>query len=309
MTSISFDKPIQAVGSSSDDIKRSILEKLSLKGKQKSDEQSKQEEKQSTESEQTLPKKSSRRKPKRSVKDAPERLNRTLFVGNVPSKCCTDKQLQRELKAIFTKYGPVESLRFRSLVLSEAMPRKHAFISGQLSDKSDSNNAYVVMKRVEDAQNCLVENTTLFHNHHLRVDIAGTQSKIPSHKKSVFVGNIPLDISEETLWKAFADCGAITSVRVIRDKSTGKGKGFAYIAFKDRETVKMGLLLDGTEIGGRKIRVQKCSKPGEEPKSRTKSEIKQHGNGYKKSQGQSKGAFKKPFKGDGSKKSRKPISK
>lgn len=268
-STISFEKPTQTA-TPADDLKRSILDKIEQKSKQISVQEAEAKAKAEAEAA-SKPEKTSRRKPKRSVKDAPERLNRTIFIGNVPSKCCTDKQMQRELKSIFAAHGPVESLRFRSLVLSEAMPRKHAFISGQLSDKADSNNAYIVMKSLDDAQKCLAENARLFHGHHLRVDIAGTQSKVPSHKKSVFVGNIPLDVSEETLWKAFADCGEVTSVRVVRDKKTGKGKGFAYIAFKDRATVKMGLLMDGTDIGGRKIRVQKCAKPGEEPKPKVES--------------------------------------
>lgn len=266
---ISFEKPAVSA-SSAEDLKQSILDKIERKTKQIHEKEA-QKIADATAALENKPEKTSRRKPKRSIKDAPERLNRTIFIGNVPSKCCTDKQMQRELKNIFSAHGPVESLRFRSLVLSEAMPRKHAFISGQLSDKADSNNAYIVMKNADDAQKCLTENARPFHGHHLRVDIAGTQSKVPSHKKSVFVGNIPLDVSEETLWKAFADCGEVSSVRVIRDKKTGQGKGFAYVAFKDRATVKMGLLMDGTDIGGRKIRVQKCAKPGEQPKSKHES--------------------------------------
>lgn len=241
-------------------LRQSILQKIESKNKEKAE---KKEAIKIAENLELSPK-----KVRRSIEDTPERLNRTLFIGNVPSKCCTDRKLQRELKAIFKAHGPVESLRFRSLALAEPMPRKYAFISGQLSERVDSSNAYIVMEKEEDAQKSLSENMRLFYGHHIRVDIAGTSGKLPSHKKSVFIGNIPLDASEENLWKTFSDCGAITSVRVVRDKKTGTGKGFAYVAFGDRAAVKSALLFDGSEIGGRKIRVQKCSKPGEAPKSR-----------------------------------------
>lgn len=203
---------------------------------------------------------------KRSSQDDPERLKRTVFVGNVPSKCCKDKKMQKDLKNLFKAHGPVESLRFRSLILSKAMPRKYAFISGQMDESAESVNAYVVMKSEEDAQKCLEDNAKLFYGHHLRIDIASNNENVPSHKKSVFIGNLPLNVSEETLWKTFSDCGTVASVRIVRDKKTSQGKGFAYVAFKERSNVKMALMMDGTEVGGRKIRVQKCLKPGQYPK-------------------------------------------
>lgn len=269
MSSLFNDMLLKKSNDSSIDVKlkKSILDKITEREKQAN-------MLDSQESDQTIgaETKASRRKPKRSMKDDPARLERTLFVGNVPSKCCIDKSLQRELRNIFSKHGEVESIRFRSLALSEPMPRKVAYISGQLSDKIDSNNAYVVMKSSAEAQKALVENTCLFHGHHLRVDVAGPSGKLPSHKKSVFVGNLPLDVSEEALWTAFSDCGAVTGVRVVRDKKSGIGKGFAYVAFQERSTVKLALMLNSSEIGGRKIRVVKCSKPGEENSSFKKTE-------------------------------------
>ncbi len=33
------------------------------------------------------------------------------------------------------------------------------------------------------------------------------------------------DEQEETLWKAFSDCGEVTNVRLVRDAKTNLGKG------------------------------------------------------------------------------------
>ena len=37
---------------------------------------------------------------------------------------------------------------------------------------------------------------------------------------------------EDDLWKMFESCGKISGIRLIRDRRTGIGKGFAYINFE-----------------------------------------------------------------------------
>ena len=61
------------------------------------------------------------------------------------------------------------------------------------------------------------------------MDAAGQNSAALDSRHSIFVGNLPFAVEEEELWTAFADCGAIKRVRVIRDKITNLGKGFAYV--------------------------------------------------------------------------------
>lgn len=40
------------------------------------------------------------------------------------------------------------------------------------------------------------------------------------------------DTEEENIWQAFAECGTIESVRIVRDSKTGIGKGFGFVLFK-----------------------------------------------------------------------------
>lgn len=37
---------------------------------------------------------------------------------------------------------------------------------------------------------------------------------------------------EDDLWKMFESCGKISGIRLVRDRRTGVGKGFAYINFE-----------------------------------------------------------------------------
>ena len=56
----------------------------------------------------------------------------------------------------------------------------------------------------------------------------------PQHdmKRSLFVGNLPFNLEEEELREHFEEFGTIESVRLIRDKATGVGKGFGYVLFE-----------------------------------------------------------------------------
>lgn len=86
-------------------------------------------------------------------------------------------------------------------------------------------------------------------------------------KKSVFVGNLSFDAQEEDLWNFFKDSGDIENVRIIRDKKTNLGKGFAYVQFQDRASVDMALRLHDTKMGTRKLRVVRCKRLEEEAKT------------------------------------------
>jgi len=222
-------------------------EKAKKKNKEKKEKKKKEEEE---EEEPQKPKK------KRKVKDEPEKLERTLFVGNL-NKNVTEKSNLKKLKALFKPYGDIESIRFRSVAFSKNLPKKIAFITKELHPERDCLNAYIVFKDKESAQNAIELNGTLFNEKHIRVDLEGKDKKL-DEKKSVFVGNLAFDEQEETLWKAFSDCGEITNVRLVRDAKTNLGKGFGYVTFKERSSVTLALELNDTTVGKRKIRVFRC---------------------------------------------------
>lgn len=196
--------------------------------------------------------------------DSPEKLARTIFVGNVPVSVVSSKRLQRELHALFEPFGTIESLRFRSLVGGVGIVSKRlAFMSKQLSDKRHTCNCYLVFATPEAAQAAVSAcNGRVFEEHHLRVDLASNADGKPETKKSIFVGNLPLEVRDESLWRIFGECGRVTNVRVIRDKSTGAGKGIAYVTFGERATVELALKLAGSECEGRPMRISKCAKAG-----------------------------------------------
>jgi len=187
-----------------------------------------------------------------------ERSKRTVFVGNVAAVT-----KRKDLKKLFSQVGPVESVRIRSVTPQKfGMPKKVAAISLRLHENRDTVNAYVVFQKEEDAVKSLSKlNSHLLNGLHLRVDTASQMLDQNNYQRSVFVGNLPFDATEEKLRKVFEQCGSsISYVRLIRDELTGMGKGFGYVCFEDKLAVPQALLMnDRARLDKRRLRVMKCS--------------------------------------------------
>ncbi|NXF37325.1 RBM34 protein, partial [Nyctibius bracteatus] len=201
-------------------------------------------------------------KQQKEKKVADEMVNRrTVFVGNLPVNCTV-----QALKSLFKEYGQIKSIRFRSLVPAEdTVSKKLAAIKHKVHPNAKFINAYVVFKEECDAIKALNKNgIEIASGFHIRVDIA---SKNSSHdnKRSVFLGNLPYDISDDAVREHFSDCGSVVAVRVVRDRKTGLGKGFGYVLFENTDAVHLALKLNETVLMGRKIRVKHCGEKWKAP--------------------------------------------
>uniref|UniRef100_A0A8C3XYI8 RNA binding motif protein 34 n=1 Tax=Catharus ustulatus TaxID=91951 RepID=A0A8C3XYI8_CATUS len=180
---------------------------------------------------------------------------RTVFVGNLPVSCTV-----KVLKSLFTKYGQIQSIRFRSLHqqdLSSNMSFSHS--RHKMHPNAKFINAYVVFKEESDAQKALEENgTEIASGFHIRVDTA-SKTSLHDNKRSVFLGNLSYDIRDDAVREHFHVCGDIVGVRVVRDRRTGLGKGFGYVLFENTDAVHLALKLNNSVLMGRKIRVQRIA--------------------------------------------------
>jgi cleavage stimulation factor subunit 2 len=74
--------------------------------------------------------------------------------------------------------------------------------------------------------------------------------------RSVFVGNIPYEATEEKLKDIFGEVGQVLSFKLVFDRETGKPKGYGFCEYRDQETALSAMRnLNGYEIGGRNLRV------------------------------------------------------
>jgi len=80
----------------------------------------------------------------------------------------------------------------------------------------------------------------------------------------LYVGNMNYDTTEEQLRTMFAEAGNVVSVDVIKDRDTGRPKGFAFIAMGSQdEATKAISMFNGKEVGGRQLTVN-TARPREE---------------------------------------------
>ena len=204
----------------------------------------------------------------------PKVLARTIFVGNIPAKA-----KKKALTNLFQEYGPVESLRLRSVPLKKdvILPRKAAVASGAVDPTRGSAHAYIIFTNVESAQNAVKNhNMKEWLGQHLRVDIAATASVKSSTgadkaeksadvrydpARSVFIGNLHLEATDEELIRFFINgVGAggendLEAVRIVRDAHTSIGKGIAYALFKTSAGRRAAIGLNGRKLRERPLRI------------------------------------------------------
>jgi RNA recognition motif-containing protein len=77
--------------------------------------------------------------------------------------------------------------------------------------------------------------------------------------KTIFVGNLDIGATEESLRSLFKRYGAVTSVDIITDRNTGRSRGFAFVEMTHSgEADKAITALNGTNMGGRALDVNEA---------------------------------------------------
>ncbi|KAJ5392270.1 Nucleolar protein 12 [Penicillium cosmopolitanum] len=188
----------------------------------------------------------------------------TEAIKSKSSKKTLLRHLASHLSSLPESSGPhkVESIRFRSVPFASGggLPKRASFARREiLDDTTPSTNAYAVYTTIQGARKApSALNGTVVLDRHIRVDSIAHPAEI-DNKRCVFVGNLDFvdqegitedhngkkkkarasaDI-EEGLWRIFNQNTGDTKdkktvkknvefVRVIRDRATRVGKGFAY---------------------------------------------------------------------------------
>jgi len=76
---------------------------------------------------------------------------------------------------------------------------------------------------------------------------------------TLFVSNFPFVTTEDELRAIFQDVGAVSSIRIILDRETGRSRGFAFVELRDAESLDAAIeRLNDTEFHGRRLVVSKA---------------------------------------------------
>jgi len=81
-----------------------------------------------------------------------------------------------------------------------------------------------------------------------------SQEENPAAK--VFVGNLAFSATSEELKAEFSKFGEVIEAVIIKDKFSGRSKGFGFVTFSKPEEAKKAIdELNGTDFQGRKLTV------------------------------------------------------
>ncbi len=79
--------------------------------------------------------------------------------------------------------------------------------------------------------------------------------------QSIYVGNLPYSTREEDLREVFEAHGNVENVKIIRDRETGRSRGFGFVEMSTEEETNAAIsALNGSDLGGRTLKVS-LSKP------------------------------------------------
>ena len=77
--------------------------------------------------------------------------------------------------------------------------------------------------------------------------------------KKVFVGGLSWGTTDMSLQEAFEVFGEVTEARVIKDRDTGRSRGFGFVTFSDDDAADRAIAeMNETELDGRSIRVNEA---------------------------------------------------
>lgn len=86
--------------------------------------------------------------------------------------------------------------------------------------------------------------------------------------KNLYVGNLPHTTTEAELRTLFQVHGDVDKVSIVTDRETGRARGFAFVEMPNAaEADKAVAALNGTELGGRALKINEAKPKSERPRS------------------------------------------
>jgi RNA recognition motif-containing protein len=77
--------------------------------------------------------------------------------------------------------------------------------------------------------------------------------------KRLYVGNVPISVTEDDLREAFGAHGNVAQVDVIQDRETGRPRGFAFVEMEEPAAADAAIqALDGNDFAGQNLRVSEA---------------------------------------------------
>jgi RNA recognition motif-containing protein len=83
-------------------------------------------------------------------------------------------------------------------------------------------------------------------------------------EKKLYVGNLSYETTEDELRTLFAQAGTVESAALIKDRDTGRSKGFAFVEMSNQSEAEKAIsMFNGYQMSGRALKVN-MARPREE---------------------------------------------
>ncbi len=84
--------------------------------------------------------------------------------------------------------------------------------------------------------------------------------------KNLYVGNLSWSTTEDEVRTAFEAYGEVFTTKLIEDRETGRPRGFGFVEMEDAGAEEAIRNLNGTDFGGRNIKVNEAKPRTERPR-------------------------------------------
>ncbi len=85
-----------------------------------------------------------------------------------------------------------------------------------------------------------------------------TQEDFQGETKTLYVGNLPYRANESAVKELFSSQGHVVSVRLMRDRNTGKRKGFGFVEMAEQDALNAISELNDAEFQQRTLKVREA---------------------------------------------------
>ena len=89
------------------------------------------------------------------------------------------------------------------------------------------------------------------------------------NQMEIYVGNLPWSAEDQDLFDAFAAHGNVASAKIIKDRETGRSRGFGFVTMNDDAQARTAIeSLNDRDFMGRKINAVEATPRQDRPRQR-----------------------------------------
>ncbi len=84
---------------------------------------------------------------------------------------------------------------------------------------------------------------------------------------NIYVGNLPYSMGDAELRQAFEEFGSVSNASVVKDKFTGRSRGFGFVEMPDSDAANNAIeAMNGRNLGGRPLVANEARPRDERPR-------------------------------------------